>query len=308
MFCGGGGESTGIAQAAKQYHFDIKLSAINHWKRAIETHAANYPFADHYEESVQNLDPTKVVPGGKLDLLWASPECTHHSNARGGRPRSDQSRATVWEICKWAQELFIGRIIIENVPEFTSWGPLDENGKPIPEKKGTVFCSFIKALESLGYTVEWRILCAADYGVPTTRKRLFIQTAKAGKKIIWPEPTYSENGGKLQKTLSTGQFRALQSETEKSPSHPQQCAEWYEKIKSGEKTVEYREVKPYWEKRILPFLFQEKPCCRLRLGYTNRYMTANITKIEMVDGNNSDLHINKPMYAIHLADIREEKQ
>ena len=136
MFCGGGGESTGIMQAAKQYNFNVKLSAINHWERAIETHTANYPFATHYQESIQNLDPTKVVPGGKLDLLWASPECTHHSNARGGRPRSDQSRATAWEICKWAQELFIGRIIIENVPEFTGWGPLDENGKPIPEKKG----------------------------------------------------------------------------------------------------------------------------------------------------------------------------
>ena len=136
MFCGGGGESTGIAQAAKQYHFDIKLSAINHWKRAIETHAANYPFADHYEEPVQNLDPTKVVPGGKLDLLWASPECTHHSNARGGRPRSDQSRATAWEICKWAQELFIGRIIIENVPEFTSWGPLAGNKSEVVKQIG----------------------------------------------------------------------------------------------------------------------------------------------------------------------------
>ncbi len=199
MFCGGGGESTGIIQAAKQYNFNVKLSAINHWDKAINTHKANYPFATHYQESIQNLDPTKVVPGGKLDLLWASPECTHHSNARGGRPRSDQSRATAWEICKWAQELFIGRIIIENVPEFTSWRPLDENGKLIVEKKGDVFRSFIKTLESLGYTVEWRILCAADYGVPTTRRRLFIQAAKGNKKILWPKPKCSESGSTLPK-------------------------------------------------------------------------------------------------------------
>lgn len=83
--------------------------------------------------------------------------------------------------------------------------------------------------------------------------------------------------------------------------------EWYEKICSGEKTIEYREVKPYWEKRILPFLFQEKPCCKLRLGYTNKYMTACIAKIEMVDGKDTDLHIDKPVYAIHLTDIREVK-
>lgn len=247
MFCGGGGESTGITQAAKQYHFDIKLSAINHWKRAIETHTANYPFAEHYEEPVQNLDPTKVVPGGKLDLLWASPECTHHSNARGGRPRSDQSRATAWEICKWAQELFIGRIIIENVPEFTSWGPLDENGKPIAEKKGTVFNSFIKALESLGYKVEWRVLCAADYGVPTTRRRLFIQAAKAGKKIIWPEPTYSENGDilprwKAAKDIIDWSIPCPSIRNRKKPLAP-----------ATMRRIEYG-IKKYWKDSAEPFL------------------------------------------------------
>ena len=121
MFCGGGGESTGLFTAAEKSGVEIKLSAINHWERAIETHAANYPGAEHFCESVEHLDPTKVVASGKLDLLWASPECTHHSKARGGRPKSEQSRATAWNVLKWASELYIERIIIENVPDFLTW-------------------------------------------------------------------------------------------------------------------------------------------------------------------------------------------
>ena len=107
MFCGGGGESTGLFTAAEKNGLKIRLSAINHWERAIETHAANYPEAEHFCESVEHLDPTKVVASGNLDLLWASPECTHHSKARGGRPKSEQSRATAWNVLKWASELYI---------------------------------------------------------------------------------------------------------------------------------------------------------------------------------------------------------
>lgn len=192
MFCGGGGESTGLFSAAEKIGFKIKLSAINHWERAIETHAANYPSAEHFCESVEHLDPTKVVSSGKLDLLWASPECTHHSKARGGRPKSEQSRATAWNVLKWASELYIERIIIENVPDFLTWGPLNDKGQMIKSRSGSTFRAFIHGLRSLGYNVDWKILCAADYGANTTRKRLFIQAVKGRKKILWPEQTNTE--------------------------------------------------------------------------------------------------------------------
>jgi DNA (cytosine-5)-methyltransferase 1 len=141
---------------------------------------------------VERIDPTRAVPGQKLDLLWASPECTHHSIARGGKPRSDQGRASAWLILKWLSELYVERVIIENVAEFLSWGPLDSRGQPIKSKKGETFNAFVNCLVSMGYHVEWAILCCADYGDPTTRKRLFIQAVKGRKKIIWPQITHSE--------------------------------------------------------------------------------------------------------------------
>ena len=195
MFCGAGGESTGIFQAAAKQGMKIHLTAINHWERAMETHAANHPYADHLCESIERLDPTKVVPGGRVNLLWASPECTHHSVARGGRPRSDQSRASSWEVLRWLSVLYVERVILENVPEFLSWGPLDDTGRPIQSQKGKTFRAFVTALRSLGYTVDWKILCAADYGDPTTRRRLFIQAVKGRKRIVWPEITHIDGDG-----------------------------------------------------------------------------------------------------------------
>jgi len=193
LFCGAGGESTGILKAGEEQGLNIKLTAINHWERAIETHAANHPTAEHWCQSIEQLDPMTVIRDSKVNLLWASPECTHHSVARGGRPRSDQSRASAWLILKWLSELYVERVIIENVPEFLTWGPLDSSGRPVQKQKGEIFHAFISALRSFGYLVDWRVLTAADYGDPTTRRRLFIQAVKGGKKILWPEITHTND-------------------------------------------------------------------------------------------------------------------
>ncbi|MDR0475077.1 MAG: DNA cytosine methyltransferase, partial [Treponema sp.] len=178
MFCGAGGESTGIMQAAGELGVKVNLLAIDNWETAIESHAANHPSSEHLCKSIEHVDPCKAVPGQKLDLLWASPDCTHHSVARGDRPKSDRSRSLALYILKWLSDLYVERVIIENIPEFLSWGPLDNTGKPIQSQKGKTFLSFISSLKSLGYAVDWKILRAADYGDPTTRKRLFIQAVK----------------------------------------------------------------------------------------------------------------------------------
>jgi DNA (cytosine-5)-methyltransferase 1 len=195
MFSGAGGESCGIVRAYQEAGRRIELHAINHWERAIETHSINHPWAEHHLEPIQNLDPCRVVPGGRAELLWASPECTHHSVARGGRPCSDQSRASAWLVLKWLQELYVERVIIENVPEFENWGPLGADGMPLESRKGDTFRGWIAAIKALGYKVEHRVLNAADYGAPTTRRRLFVQAVRdtGRKRILWPDRTHSRH-------------------------------------------------------------------------------------------------------------------
>lgn len=194
LFAGAGGETTGIVQALGAVGGKYDLAAVNHWPIAIETHRHNHPSARTYCSSIEQLDPLSVFDvKDKIDLLWASPECTHHSNARGGRPRSDQSRASAWLILKWLSELYVRHVIIENVPEFENWGPLGADGKPIESRQGDIFRAFIEALKGLGYRVDWRLLCAADYGDPTIRTRLFIQAARGRERITWPEPTHSQS-------------------------------------------------------------------------------------------------------------------
>lgn len=138
------------------------------------------------------MRPQEVVKGSSLRLLVASPECTHHSNARGGKPRSDQSRAQPWLVLDWLEKLYVRDVLLENVKEFLSWGPLDKNGHPLPSKKGTLFFAFINSLEALGYIVDWKILNSADYGAATSRERLFIQARKEDP-IVWPEPTHAKD-------------------------------------------------------------------------------------------------------------------
>lgn len=190
MYCGGGGTSAGLLDAADELGETVNLLAINHWDVAIATHKRNHQMATHLCESLDNVNPRHVIKRGRLDLLVASPECTHFSNARGGKPCSEQSRASAWHIMRWAEALRIDNIIIENVREFMNWGPLGVNGKPLKSKKGETYRGFLTALASLGYNVEDRVLNAADYGDPTARRRLFILAKRGNKKITWPEPTH----------------------------------------------------------------------------------------------------------------------
>jgi DNA (cytosine-5)-methyltransferase 1 len=195
LFCGAGGTSTGVKLAAAAADVRVELTAVNHWPVAVETHAANHPEARHLCESLDSVDPRKAV-GGRLDLLWASPECTHHSRARGGKPINDQSRATAWCVVRWADAMRPRWIGVENVQEFAEWAPIGENGKPLKSRRGDVFAAWVQALRALGYTVDWRVLCAADYGAATTRTRLFVLARHDGGKrgcgpIPWPDETHA---------------------------------------------------------------------------------------------------------------------
>lgn len=195
LFCGAGGASTGLIRAATAAGLDVELLAVNHWPTAVDTHTLNHPGVRHMCEAIERIDPRKEVPGGRLHILLAGPECTHHASARGGRPMNDQSRATAWHILKWAQELYIDNILIENVPEFRGWGPLGANGRPLKSKKGETYRAFLAALRSLGYDrVEDRIVNCADYGDPTTRRRLFILAQRGRRRVFWPETTHSRTG------------------------------------------------------------------------------------------------------------------
>jgi DNA (cytosine-5)-methyltransferase 1 len=186
-FAGGGGASTGIEMATGM-SVDI---AINHDPAAIEMHKLNHPDTEHYCESVWDVNPKEACRGRKVGLAWFSPDCTHHSKAKGGTPVKQEIRGLAWIAVKWALAVKPRVIMLENVEEFKDWGPID-NGKPIKELKGKTFQSFVKSLESLGYEVEFRELHACDYGAPTIRKRFFMIARCDGKAIKWPKPTHGE--------------------------------------------------------------------------------------------------------------------
>jgi DNA (cytosine-5)-methyltransferase 1 len=163
--------------------------AIDHDPAAVLMHATNHPGTLHLCEDVFAVAPFR--PGGRpIDLLWASPDCTHHSRAKGGKPRDNKRRMLAWVVVEWARSVHPRVICLENVPEFRSWGPLDDEGHPIPERAGETFDEFVGALTLAGYRVEHRELIAADYGAPTTRKRLYLVARCDREPIRWPDPTH----------------------------------------------------------------------------------------------------------------------
>lgn len=196
LFCGAGGTSTGAIEALEALGYRPELTAVNHWPRAIETHTANHPGARHLCACLDSLNPQEVFPDRKLNLLWASPSCVMFSTARvASVPLDDGIRASPWCVVRWADSLRPDLFMVENVPAFRNWGPLDAKGRPIKKRKGETFRAWKVALESLGYKVDHRVFCAADFGDPTTRERVFIQGQRGNRKITWPTQTHAEDPG-----------------------------------------------------------------------------------------------------------------
>lgn len=216
LFAGGGGASTGIARAYREP--DV---AVNHNPIALAVHRANHPKTAHYVADVFEVDPVRATGGQPVGILWASPDCRHHSKAKGGAPRDRGVRGLAWVVVRWAHATRPRLMFLENVEEFCDWGPIDENGQPIKAERGRTFKAFIAALSTglpadhpdmpeimqaigefvpmealvrgLGYNVEWRERIAANAGTPTIRKRLYLVARSDGKPIVWPAPKRHKN-------------------------------------------------------------------------------------------------------------------
>jgi DNA (cytosine-5)-methyltransferase 1 len=198
-FAGGGGASLGIEMALGRSP-DI---AINHDPEAIAMHRANHPGTRHYLENVWRVKPVEACAGRRVGLAWFSPDCKHHSKAKGAKPRNQKIRGLAWVVTRWAASAARPRVIVvENVEEFQTWGPLLPNGKPCPARKGKTFRAWRRKLERLGYVVEHRELRACDYGAPTTRKRLFVIARCDGRPIVWPAPTHGPGRAQPYRTAA----------------------------------------------------------------------------------------------------------
>lgn len=186
LFAGGGGASTGL-EAALGRPVDI---AVNHDPIALAVHKANHPGTYHEEADIWDAKPETLTRGRPVAVLWASPDCTHFSVAKGGKPRSKKIRSLAWAVIRWAKAVMPAVIFLENVTEFKGWGPLGPDGKPDKTKMGRIYEAWKRKLERLGYVVDSRVLDASKYGAPTRRRRLFLVARRDGKPITWPEVTH----------------------------------------------------------------------------------------------------------------------
>ena len=210
-FAGGGGASQGIYEATGR-HVDI---AINHDQDAISMHEINHPSTKHYCESVWDLNPREIVNGMPVGLAWFSPDCKHFSKAKGSKPVNKNIRGLAWVALRWAATVRPRVIMLENVEEFKTWGPVLKDGQPCKERKGKTFNAFINALKRQGYQVEFKELKASDYGVPTIRKRLFMVARRDGVPIVWPKPTH---GNPESQDVKSGKLKPWRTAAE--------CIDW----------------------------------------------------------------------------------
>ena len=189
-FAGGGGASTGIEQALGRA-VDI---AINHDEQAIRMHEVNHPGTRHIRNNIWQIDPRDVTGGKPVQLAWFSPDCKHFSKAKGGKPREKSIRDLAWVVVLWGKLAAPDVILLENVEEFRTWGPLCDEGRPIKDRAGETFDRWCRQLRRAGYRLQFRELRACDYGAPTIRKRFFMIARRDGKPIVWPEPTHGKPG------------------------------------------------------------------------------------------------------------------
>lgn len=185
-FAGGGGASLGLERALGR-PVDV---AVNHSAHAISMHEANHPHTRHLQDDIWHVDPKQATQGRPVGVAWFSPDCTHHSRAKGGKPVSQKIRGLAWVVVRWARDVRPRVILLENVLEWAEWGPLTDDNRPCPKRRGHYFDLWVRQLRKLGYAVEWRRLCAADYGAPTSRTRLFLIARCDGLPIQWPVPTH----------------------------------------------------------------------------------------------------------------------
>ncbi|MGO3338244.1 DNA cytosine methyltransferase [Psychrobacter sp.] len=187
-FAGGGGTSTGL-EAAFGRPVDI---AINHDPEAIAMHRINHPDTEHLCESVWEVDPIEVTKNQPVGVVWLSPDCKHFSKAKGSVPVDKRIRGLAWVALRWAAKCRPRIIMLENVEEFKTWGPIGADGRPCKDRKGQTFKSFLRALRRQGYAVEYKELRACDYGTPTIRKRFFLIARRDGLPIVWPKATHGD--------------------------------------------------------------------------------------------------------------------
>jgi DNA (cytosine-5)-methyltransferase 1 len=220
-FAGGGGASTGI-EAALGRPVDI---AVNHSAEAIAIHKANHPETKHFCQDIWEVDPREACGSRPVGLAWFSPDCKHFSKAKGTKPLDKKIRGLAWVVIRWAKAVKPRVIVLENVEEFQDWGPLDENDRPIPERAGETFRQWLGKLKAQGYEVEFKELVAADYGTPTTRKRLFMIARRDGQRAVWPSPTHGDGRGQAWRPAADVIDWSLPVRSIFDPTRPKPLAE-----------------------------------------------------------------------------------